>query len=145
MGKIGVPDAILRKPGKLNADEWAIMQTHSRVGYEILSKSNAPLFKMAAEIALRHHEKWDGSGYPDGLASKVIPESARIVIIADVFDALSIIRPYKQAWPLDDILRYMREQAGQMFDPELLEHFFDILPTFLDIQQQWNSQSSDQH
>lgn len=145
MGKIGVPDAILRKPGKLNADEWAIMQTHSRVGYEILSKSNAPLFKMAAEIALRHHEKWDGSGYPDGLAGKAIPESARIVIIADVFDALSIIRPYKQAWPLDDILRYMREQAGQMFDPELLEHFFNILPTFLDIQQQWNIQATAQH
>jgi putative two-component system response regulator len=141
MGKIGVPDAILRKAGALNPDEWAVMQSHTRVGYEILSKSDAPLFKMAAEIALRHHEKWDGSGYPDSLTGKDIPESARIVIIADVFDALSMVRPYKQAWPLDDILHYMREQAGRMFDPELLELFFSILPTIQAIQNQWNSQA----
>lgn len=144
MGKIGVPDAVLRKPGKLDPDEWAVMQSHTRVGYEILSKSDAPLFRMAAEIALRHHEKWDGSGYPDGLAGKDIPESARIVIIADVFDALSMTRPYKQPWPLDDILRYMREQSGLQFDPELLEHFLGILPAILDIQKQWNGKAATQ-
>ncbi len=141
MGKIGVPDAILRKPGQLTPDEWAIMQSHTRVGHEILSKSDAPLFKMAAEIALRHHEKWDGSGYPDGLAGTAIPESARIVIIADVFDALSMTRPYKQAWLIDDILRYMREQSGSLFDPELLEHFLSILPAILAIQTQWNNRA----
>jgi putative two-component system response regulator len=137
MGKIGVPDAILRKPGELDPEERAVMQSHTRMGYAILSKSQAPLFKMAAEIALRHHEKWDGTGYPDGLAGKAIPESARIVIIADVFDALSMVRPYKQAWPLDRILSHMREQAGQMFDPELVTHFFKVLPSILEIQNQW--------
>lgn len=96
-GKLGIPGHILRKPGTLDADEWVVMRTHSRIGHEILSKSDAPVFRMAADIALHHHEKWDGSGYPDRLAGEAIEESARIVAIADVFDALSMKRPYKDA------------------------------------------------
>ncbi|MCQ8130102.1 response regulator [Methylomonas rivi] len=142
MGKIGVPESILRKPGELTPEERAIMQTHARIGYEILSESEAPLFKMAAEIALRHHEHWNGKGYPDGLAGDAIPESARIVIIADVFDALSMVRPYKPAWPLDKILGHMREQSGLMFDPKILEHFFGIIPNILKIQQTWNARNT---
>jgi len=94
-GKIGIPDAVLKKPAKLDKEEWQIMQTHSAVGHKILSQSEAPLFKLAAEVALYHHEKWDGCGYPKGLKGEKIPISARIVAIADVFDALTRKRPYK--------------------------------------------------
>ncbi|MGZ4959500.1 MAG: response regulator [Methylomonas sp.] len=132
-GKIGVPDAVLQKADKLNAEEWKIMQSHTRIGYEILSQNDAPLFKMAAEIALRHHEKWDGTGYPDGLAGEDIPLTARIVAIADVFDALSMSRPYKEAWPIEKILSYMHEESGRQFDPYLLEQFMAILPAILTI------------
>ncbi len=138
MGKIGLPDSILKKPGKLSAQEWLIMQSHTRIGYDILSRSNAPLFKLAAEIALHHHEKWDGSGYPDGLSGKNITESARIVAIADVFDALSMVRPYKEAWPMDKIFSYMRENASGHFDPELLEQFLDIQTDILRIKAKWD-------
>jgi len=137
-GKIGIPDSILRKPGALDQDEWAVMQTHSQMGFDILSKSDAPLFKLAAEIALYHHEKWDGSGYPNGLAGRTIPESARIVAIADVFDALSMNRFYKQAWPLDKILDYLKNCSGTHFDPDMLEHFMKIMPAILEIKQKWN-------
>lgn len=138
-GKIGVPDAVLQKSDKLNAEEWKIMQTHTRIGYEILSQSDAPLFKMAAGIALRHHEKWDGTGYPDGLAGEAIPLSARIVSIADVFDALSMSRPYKHAWPIENILSYMQEESGRQFDPNLLKQFMTILPTILAIKAELDS------
>lgn len=138
MGKIGLPDAILRKPDKLNAEEWRIMQSHTRIGYEILSKSNAPLFKLAAEIALHHHEKWDGSGYPDGLAGQNIPQVARIVAIADVFDALTMKRPYKEAWSIEKILDFMNDGSGIHFDPLLLERYLSILPTILEIKKHWD-------
>lgn len=138
-GKIGIPDAILRKPDKLNDEEWRIMQTHARIGHDILSKSDAPLFKLAADIALHHHEKWDGSGYPQGLKQTEIPESARIVAIADVFDALSMKRPYKDAWPMDEILDYMRQGSARHFDPDLLERFMADLPTILAIKAEWDS------
>jgi putative two-component system response regulator len=141
-GKIGLPDAVLRKPGKLDAEEWRIMQTHTLIGYEILSKSEAPLFKLAAEIALHHHEKWDGSGYPDGLSQFEIPESARIVAIADVFDALSMQRSYKDAWPTDKIIEFMKQSADQHFDPELLHRFIVIMPSILKIKQAWDSSDS---
>lgn len=137
-GKIGIPDAILRKPGKLDAEEWQIMQSHTHIGHEILSKSNAPLFKLAAEVALHHHEKWDGSGYPDGLEREAIPESARIVAIADVFDALTMNRPYKDAWPMDKIIHFMTDSAGQHFDPELLEIFISIMPSILELKSKWD-------
>lgn len=143
-GKIGIPDAVLRKPGKLDADEWAIMRTHSRIGYEILSSSDAPVFQLAAEIALRHHEKWDGSGYPDGLAGEDIPESARIVALADVFDALTMKRPYKDAWPVERALAALREDAGQHFDPSLAEAFEACLPRILEIKMTWDQREAQQ-
>lgn len=137
-GKIAIPDRVLRKPGKLDRDEWDIMKTHARIGHDVLSRSDAPVFRMAADVALRHHEKWDGSGYPDGLRGTDIPESARIVAVADVFDALSTRRPYKQPWPLDQVLDYLREARGQHFDPRLVDLFLQILPRILEIQSRWS-------
>jgi putative two-component system response regulator len=142
-GKIGIPGSILRKPGKLDAAEWEIMKQHARIGYEILSRSDAPVFRLAAEIALRHHERWDGSGYPDGLAGEAIPESARIVAIADVFDALTMKRPYKEAWPIDKTLATMRESSGTHFDPGMLERFIEILPRLLEIKATWDAREGD--
>jgi putative two-component system response regulator len=140
IGKLSIPDAILRKPGKLDAAEWEVMQTHSSVGYKILSKgSDAPILQMAATIALRHHEKWDGSGYPGGLAGEAIPEMARIVAVADVFDALSMTRPYKEAWAIDRIITTMTDSSGTNFDPRLIENFVQILPQILAIQDDWNT------
>jgi len=139
-GKIGIPDAILKKPGRLDAQEWSVMKTHSRIGNEILSKSDAPLFQLAAEVALRHHEKWDGSGYPDGLAGDEIPESARIVAIADVFDALSMQRPYKAAWPLDRIMATLDGCADHHFEGRLLQGFKRVLPRILAVRDQWEGQ-----
>lgn len=132
-GKIGIPDTILRKPGKLDAAEWEIMKTHPRIGHDLLAKSDAPVFVMAAEIALRHHEKYDGSGYPDGLVGESIPESARIVALADVFDALSMKRPYKDAWSLDRVVAHLQAGAGAHFDPRLVDAFVAILPQILEI------------
>jgi putative two-component system response regulator len=114
------------------------MQTHPRIGYDILSKSDASLFKLAAEVALYHHEKWDGGGYPEGLRGKAIPESARIVAIADVFDALSMKRPYKDAWPVEKSIEFLKEGSGQHFDPELLAIFIRILPSILKIKAEWD-------
>ena len=136
-GKIGISDFILQKPGKLNDEEWVVMRTHSRIGSDILSKSDAPLFKLAAEIALNHHEKWDGTGYPNGLAGEEIPESARIVAIADVFDALSTRRPYKEPWPLDRIVQTLNESAGSHLEKRLIEAFMQILPGILETQGRW--------
>jgi putative two-component system response regulator len=136
-GKIGIADTILVKPGKLDDDEWAIMRRHCQIGYDILSKSNAPIFKLAAEIALNHHEKWDGSGYPNGLAGTFIPESARIIAITDVFDALTMQRPYKEAWPIDKALATILDGAGQHFDPSMISCFMDIRSTMLDIKNKW--------
>ena len=138
-GKIGIPDAILRKPGKLDVDEWVVMRTHSQIGHDILSKSNAPIFQLAAEVALFHHERFDGSGYPNGVASVAIPESARIVALADVFDALSMRRPYKEAWPLDRIMTTIHESAGSHFDPRLVDVFTTILPRILSIKEAWDA------
>jgi putative two-component system response regulator len=143
-GKLGIPQAILQKPGVLTSDEWISMKTHPQIGYEILNKSDAPVFQMAAEVALRHHEKWDGSGYPDGLAGKEIPESARIVALADVFDALSMKRPYKTPWPIDKILEYVRQNSGSHFDPEIVATFEKILPLLLDIHHQWTEKEREQ-
>lgn len=141
-GKLGIPNAIMRKPGKLDADEWVIMKTHPRIGHDILAKSDAPVFQMAAEIALRHHERWDGSGYPDGLAGESIPESARIVALADVFDALSMKRPYKEAWPLERVMATIQESNGSHFEPRLVAIFVSILPRIVEIKAAWDSRES---
>jgi len=136
-GKLGIPNAILRKPGKLDATEWEVMKTHSRIGHEILSKSTAPIFKLAAEIALNHHEKWNGAGYPIGLSGEQIPESARIASIADVFDALTMERPYKKAWPVDRAVEAIMAGAGTDFEPRLVDHFTFILPRILSLKAHW--------
>lgn len=141
-GKIGIPGEILRKPGKLNPDEWQIMQQHSRIGYEILSKSKAPIFRRAAEIALYHHERWDGNGYPEGLVGEAIPESARIVAIADVFDALTIKRPYKDAWSIEQTMQTLQASRGTHFDPQLLDAFAEILPHILRTKSTWDAREN---
>lgn len=137
-GKLGVPQAILRKPGPLDPQEWEVMRTHPQVGFDILSKSQAPVFQLAAEVSLRHHEKWHGSGYPDGLMGTAIPQSARIVALADVFDALSMKRPYKEAWSIEKIKQHLLADAGKHFDPELILVFMHILPEILEIRSSWD-------
>jgi len=138
-GKIGIPNAIMRKPGKLDESEWAIMRTHSQIGHDILRKSDSPLFRVAAEIALHHHEKWDGSGYPSGLVGEAIPESARLVALADVFDALSTRRPYKEAWPIERVVETIKEGSGSHFEPRLVDAFLDILPEIVAIKAEWDA------
>ncbi len=138
-GKIGIPDSVLKKPAKLNKEEWEIMQTHSAVGYTILSQGDAPLFDLAAEVALYHHEKWDGSGYPKGLKGTEIPESARIVAIADVFDALTMKRPYKEAWPIEDAFTEIENCSGSHFDPKLVECFMLIKDEIISIKEKFDS------
>jgi putative two-component system response regulator len=137
-GKIGIPDAILKKPGKLDAEEWEIMKTHTRIGHDILVKGEVPLFQLAAEIALHHHERWDGTGYPQGLAGEDIPESARIAAVADVFDALSMKRAYKEAWPFQQVLVTIKESAGKYLDPQMVSRFLELQPRILEIRNRWN-------
>ncbi|MCV2358372.1 response regulator [Paucibacter sp. TC2R-5] len=141
-GKIGIPETILCKPGKLDGAEFALMKTHSQIGFEVLSMSQAPVFKLAAEIALCHHEKWDGSGYPGGLKGAAIPESARITAIADVFDALGMRRPYKAAWPMERVLATVVEGAGTHFEPRLVEVFMSILPQIQAIKCEWDEREA---
>ena len=136
-GKIGIPQAILRKPGPLDAQEWALMRTHPKIGHDILCMSAAPVFQLAAQVALRHHEKWDGSGYPDGLAGEDIAESARIVAVADVFNALAIRRPFRDAWAIAQILEHIHAGAGSLFDPAVVKVFFGMVPRLVGIQKQW--------
>jgi putative two-component system response regulator len=124
IGKIGIPDAILRKPGSLTPEEFRIMQTHTVIGAKILAGSDAPMLKMAEEIALNHHERWDGGGYPAGRAGDAIPESARITAIADVYDALTHDRVYRPAMSEEKVLEIMRQGAGAHFDSHLLAIFF---------------------
>ena len=131
-GKIGLPDTILKKQGKLDAAEWEAMKTHTTIGHDILSKGRSPLFSLAAEIALHHHERWDGGGYPHGLAGTAIPEAARIVAVADVFDALSMKRRYKDAWSLDAVVTTIADEAGKHFDPQVVMHFKDALPQIVE-------------
>ena len=123
VGKIGVPDAILLKPGKLTPEEWAVMKKHSSIGAGILGGSTATVLQMAEEIAASHHERWEGSGYPRGLAGAQIPLASRIVAVADVLDATTHARPYKAAWPLEDALAEIQAQAGRHFDPDVVEVF----------------------
>ncbi len=121
LGKIGIPDRILQATDKLSPENMEIMKSHTVIGYELLKDSSSEYLQMGAVIALGHHEKYDGSGYPYGLKGEAIPLEARIVAVGDVFDALTSIRPYKQAWQPDQAYVWMREQSGRHFDPELLE------------------------
>lgn len=137
VGKIGIPDAVLLKPGKLNAAEWAIMRQHTVMGARIIGEHPSSLLRLAAMIALRHHEKWDGSGYPDGLAGEDIPHAARIIALVDVFDALTSVRPYKPAWAVEDAVAHIRKESGRHFDPELVEAFLRCLPDILEFRTRW--------
>ncbi|MDR9425156.1 MAG: response regulator, partial [Marinobacter sp.] len=133
IGKIGIPDAILLKPGKLDPEEWQIMQTHAEIGAGLLEGNNSELLVMAREIAISHHEKWDGSGYPHGLKEEAIPITGRIAALADVFDALTSERPYKKAWPIEDALQLIEDNSGKHFDPQLVQVFRENIEEFIDI------------
>jgi putative two-component system response regulator len=137
VGKIGIPDAILQKPGKLDADEWNVMRSHAQIGAAIIGEHAGGLLKMARTIALTHHEKWDGSGYPQGLKGEEIPHEGRIVAIADVFDALTSERPYKRAWTVEEAIATMQRDSGTHFDPDLLALFVEHLPAMLEIKDKW--------
>jgi putative two-component system response regulator len=123
VGKIGIPDAILLKPGRLSDDEFEVIKTHTTIGAEILAGSRSPLLRLAEQIALSHHERWDGSGYPAGLHSDAIPLVGRIVAVADVFDALTHERPYKDAWPVQAAVDEILAQVGRQFDPDVVGAF----------------------
>jgi PAS domain S-box-containing protein len=133
IGKIGIPDAILLKPGKLEADEYEIMKTHSLIGYDILKNSNRPLLQAAAIVAREHHEKWDGSGYPNALRGDEIHIYGRITALADVFDALSCERVYKKAWPMEKIIDFVASERGKHFDPNLVDMFMAHIERFVEI------------
>jgi putative two-component system response regulator len=130
MGKLGIPDEILRKPGKLTVEEFEVMKTHTTIGAQILSGSRFPILQKAEEIALTHHERWDGTGYA-GLAGERIPLSGRIVALADVFDALTNDRVYRKAMPLEEALAEIELQRGRHFDPEMVDAFLQIIRPLL--------------
>jgi cyclic di-GMP phosphodiesterase len=133
VGKLGVPDRILLKPGPLDDDEWRIMRAHATVGARILTGSASPVIQMGERIALSHHEKWDGTGYPLGLAGEDIPFEGRICAVVDVFDALTMDRPYRKALAEEEVLGMMRADAGKHFDPRVLDAFLGMLPEIGDI------------
>jgi putative two-component system response regulator len=137
VGKIGIPDAILQKNGKLDEAEWQVMRRHAQIGAEIIGEHDSGLLKTARIIALTHHEKWDGSGYPNGLRGEEIPLAGRIVAIADVFDALTSVRPYKPAWTVEEAVGFLRRESGRHFDPELVELFIGQLPAILEVKERW--------
>lgn len=128
VGKLGIPDHVLKKPGKLDAAEWEVMKSHTLIGGALLAGSDSELLLAAQEIALTHHERWDGSGYPAGLAGERIPLTGRISAISDVFDALTSVRPYKRAWSLEEAVAEIRNQAGRQFDPVVVDGFLRVLP-----------------
>ncbi len=142
VGKIGIPDHVLLKPGKLDKDEWDLMKKHTDFGAEIIGDDPNTLLKMSRQIALTHHERWDGGGYPKGLAEDKIPLEGRIVAIADVFDALTSERPYKKAWPVEDAVDLIEKNRATQFDPELVALFLDLLPEVLKIKEEYGETSS---
>ena len=128
VGKIAIPDTILRKPGELTPDEWEIMRRHTTIGGDLLAGSRSPLVQMGEIVARTHHERWDGTGYPAGLAGEDIPLVGRICAVADVFDALISDRPYKQAWTIDDTLAEIARQRGRQFDPHIADLLLNMGP-----------------
>lgn len=134
IGKIGIPDHVLLKPGRLDADEWGLMKEHSRIGYEILRGSRSRYITLGGQIARYHHERYDGCGYPEGLSGEEIPLVARIVAVADVYDALTTERPYKPAWRSADAVDYIREESGRHFAPRCVEAFLGQLALVRDVE-----------
>ncbi len=133
IGKVAIPDAVLNKPGRFNDEERAIMDTHAQLGYDMLKSSNRSLIKMASIVAYEHHEKWNGTGYPNQTAGEDIHIYGRITALADVFDALGSARVYKEAWDDERIFKMFKEERGEHFDPKLIDIFFDKLDEFLHI------------
>lgn len=140
VGKIGIPDAILLKPGRLTSEEFDHMKQHAVIGAQILANSSSPLLQLAHKLAIEHHEKWDGSGYPHGLKGEQISVEGRIVAIADVFDALTSKRPYKEAWSVEEALEHMQAQAGKHFDPHLINLFVNKLDAIIAIKNTYQEQ-----
>ncbi|MDU0353929.1 response regulator [Paraglaciecola aquimarina] len=137
IGKIGIPDSIMLKPGKLTDDEFAQMKKHPEIGAEILGEADSDLIALAKVVSMTHHEKWDGTGYPKQLKGEDIPIEGRIVAIADVFDALTSVRPYKDAWSIEKTMDFMHSQKGQHFDPVLIDLFTQELDQILQIKDRW--------
>lgn len=142
VGKIAIPDHILNKPGKHDAAEWAIMQQHAEIGYQILQKSQNEILQQGAIIAHEHHERWDGQGYPRGLTGEQIHIAGRITALADVFDALASERCYKAAWPMPDVLQYLQAERGKQFDPNLVDLLLAHLDEFLAIRDAYPDQTN---
>jgi putative two-component system response regulator len=141
VGKLGTPDHILLKPGKLTPDEFEIMKKHAPIGWEILKDSSSPILTLAAEIALTHHEKFDGSGYPNGTEGMDIPISGRIVAVADVFDALTSERPYKEAWPIERALEFLQQGRGIHFDPDCIDAFIGAEEAVLAVRDRYQDEA----
>lgn len=137
IGKIGIPDHIMLKPGKLTDEEFAVMKTHPEIGAEILGEADSDLLRIAKSVAMTHHEKWDGNGYPKGLKGEDIPVEGRIVAVADVFDALTSKRPYKEAWTVEKTLSVMKSEAGSHFEPRLITLLEENLEEILTIKERW--------
>lgn len=137
IGKIVIPDEIIHKPGSLSRAEFDLMKSHSLIGYEMLKNSNREIFQMAAIIALNHHEKWNGEGYPNGLSRSDIPLEGRVVALADVFDALSVKRAYKEAWELDRVFEYIKSEREVSFDPMMVDIFFENIDSFVEIKNRY--------
>lgn len=133
VGKISIPDNILLKPARLTPEEFEIIKTHTINGYNILSNSDIPLIQLSAEIALNHHEKFNGKGYPNGLQGKDIPISGRITAVADVFDALTSKRPYKEPWPVEKAIELLKKEKGEHFDPDCVDAFLNRIDDALKI------------
>jgi response regulator RpfG family c-di-GMP phosphodiesterase len=142
IGKVGTPDTILLKPGRLNPQEMEVMRQHALIGYNILKSSEAKMLQLAAEIAYSHHERFDGTGYPNGLKGEDIPLAGRIVAVADVFDALTNVRPYKQAWPLEAARAFLVENSGTHFDPACVDALLRRWPAVLAIRDQMHDGDS---
>ncbi|MDG4812593.1 response regulator [Hydrogenovibrio sp. 3SP14C1] len=142
VGKIGISDTIMMKPGKLSNEEYLEMQRHVEIGGEILEGHDSDVLRTAYEIALTHHEKYDGKGYPKGLSGKDIPVSGRIVAIADVFDALTSERPYKEAWPVEKAVHLIQSEKNKHFDPELVDCFLAVLPEIIKIKKKYSDKTS---
>ena len=145
LGKIGIPESILFKPGALNDEEWAVMKQHPVVGYEILRDLPGAVFAMGADISLCHHERWDGTGYPRAISGRAIPISARIVAVADVFDALTSTRRYKPAWSLDAVLSHFANESGKHFDPDVVMALERSLESLLRVKVHFDSGTSERN
>lgn len=141
IGKVAIPDSVLKKPGKLTNEEFDVMKSHTKIGYALLKNSNRHILQAAAIVAHQHHEKWNGRGYPEGLEGEDIHMYGRITALADVFDALGSDRVYKKSWELDRILNLFKEERGEHFDPQVVDAFMNCLPQILKVRDQYSDEN----